>query len=107
MTVKEVLKRVLDEWTEDKYCREHWSLDANGEAILPREPKACKWCISGYVAYAIGFRPNEQQLKREVMEAIDTVSITHHDHTAIDLNDYLGYQITYDVVKKALATMNQ
>ncbi|MGL5934679.1 MAG: hypothetical protein ACRCZI_03540 [Cetobacterium sp.] len=115
LTVKDVLERVLSEWTEDKYCVGSLALDCTGEAVQANSVRACKWCVGGYIRRVIDVvkfndEASEQdviELRHAVIEVVDSIALRQYGHHFTLLNDILGYRVTYDVVKEALRTMNQ
>ena len=51
MTQKQALKMLINLYTDpEKWCQGSAAQDANGDAVTPDNPAACKWCLIGACA---------------------------------------------------------
>ena len=99
-----VLQRLNSEWTEEKYCKNEFALNAIGEIVSPIAETAVQWCVKGYVSKLLGQEDGHYFSRYEIGQYLDAMSLHLYNEydTASVNNGRDGYANTKRVIETAL-----
>lgn len=90
-TKKRAVKRALQDWTEDKYCKYFIGARYNGQGVDPRDEEAVMWCASGRLAKVAAMK---------TVEEIEYDFRLKYNYWHVwQVNDYKGYEAVVTKLK--------
>lgn len=93
--------RIIDLLTEETWTRNASARDQTGAAVGYKDPRACKWCLTGALDVCYGGRLERQEVCGLIQDWIDAQQPQDADHwaTIIDWNDH---HATWDDIRRML-----
>lgn len=85
----------------ERWCRNHFAVDAEGRMVKAREDRACRWCAEGALFRVVGAAGQGMtELRRAARELGKDYRMRNADPAA--LNDHLGHSAVLRMYDRAI-----
>jgi hypothetical protein len=94
----DLLKRVKEGWTPDRYVARHYAVGPDGASVEPNSPGAVRFCLFGICHHLGAGSPALDA----TLGLLEDLAYERHDADPLAVSDKLGHAAAVDLVGAAI-----